>query len=384
MSKSPQVRLGELLSEAADAVNVEAGTVYRVGGVYSFGRGLFERQPILGAETKYNQLRRVQAGRFVYSKLKAWEGALAIADQEHEGLHVSSEFPTFNIDRSRIDPLYLQAVIRWEGFVQRIAATTTGIGARRERVSPGQMLRTRIPLPPLDEQRRIGALLTSVGDLLRSVQTLTGASRLRADRLRRVLIDRLCDGAPTRRIVDVLELQREPIAVEYSRVYRQVGIRSFGRGLIRYPALPGNQLSKLRFFRFPVGALIVSNIKAWEGAIALSDAGDEGRIASNRFLPYVPRKNVEIDLRFVCAYLLSDAGLALLGAASPGSADRNRTLAIERFEQLDIPVPPLVDQLQFASAAWRLGELSDAQGTRAKLRAAIVPSILNEVFSGRV
>ena len=37
--------------------------------------------------------------QFVYSKLFAWEGALAVVDSEFDGLFVSQEFPTFTIDR---------------------------------------------------------------------------------------------------------------------------------------------------------------------------------------------------------------------------------------------------------------------------------------------
>lgn len=40
----------------------------------------------------------------------------------------------------------------------------------------------------------------------------------------------------------------------------------------------------------------------------------------------------------------SEPGLSLIRRASPGSAGRNRTLAIDRFEALEIPLPSIREQ----------------------------------------
>src|SRR5262249_29479665 len=95
-------------------------------------------------------------------------------------------------------------------------------------------------------------------------------------------------------------------------------------------------------------------IKGWEGAVALSTEADAGCIASNRFLSYTPIEN-QIDVRWARWYFLSNAGNELLQRASPGSADRNRTLAINRFEALEIPLPPVEKQRLVAQ---RLDELA--------------------------
>ena len=74
------------------------------------------------------------------------------------------------------------------------------------------------------------------------------------------------------------------------------------------------------------GDILISNIKAWEGAIAVAAIGDDGRVGSHRYLTCVPRPSVA-TARFVCFYLLTPEGLHEVGEASPGSADRNRHLA---------------------------------------------------------
>src|SRR6266480_4699024 len=82
----------------------------------------------------------------------------------------------------------------------------------------------------------------------------------------------------------------------------------------------------------------LSNIKASEGALAVAGADDDGRVGSHRYLTCVPIKGVG-TARFVCSYLLSPEGLYEGSEASPGSADRNRTLNWKQFMKIEIPVP---------------------------------------------
>lgn len=153
--------------------------------------------------------------------------------------------------------------------------------------------------------------------------------------------------APKVRVGDVLQLERLPIEPQPAEEYVSIGVRSFGKGIFHYERMVGSQLGKLRFFKVQPGRLVISNIKRWEGAVALSSEVDAGCIASNRFLTYLPRDE-RIDINWARWYFLSEPGNELLQRASPGSADRNRTLAIERFENLEIPLPPLEDQRRTA------------------------------------
>ena len=142
---------------------------------------------------------------------------------------------------------------------------------------------------------------------------------------------------------EVLRLERVPVEPDPMAEYVSIGIRSFGKGIFHYEPKLGAQLGSLRFFEVQPDRLIVSNIKGWEGAIAVSSAADTGHLASNRFLSYIPIED-RIDVRWARWYFLSESGIELIQRASPGSADRNRTLAIERFEALEIPLPPIEEQ----------------------------------------
>ncbi|MDQ6613197.1 MAG: hypothetical protein M3083_00125 [Actinomycetota bacterium] len=184
----------------------------------------------------------------------------------------------------------------------------------------------------------------------------------------------------------VLRLERRPMQIDPTQEYVSIGIRSFGKGVFHYEPTMGGRLSKLRFFEVEPDRLVVSNIKAWEGAIAVSGGDDAGCIASNRFLTYVPADN-RIEVRWARWFFLSEGGNELLQHASPGSADRNRTLAIDRFEGLQITLPPIDEQRRVAvrldhveHSATLTGAGLNRQGAGALLRR--LPLLVGGVAAG--
>ncbi|MBG0816011.1 N-6 DNA methylase [Planomonospora sp. ID82291] len=189
------------------------------------------------------------------------------------------------------------------------------------------------------------------------------------------------DGTSRVRISEVLKADRRPIDIDPEKNYRALGLRSFGKGTIRYPPAPGAELSKLRYFTFPQDALVLSNIKAWEGAVGVTAAKDVECVASNRFLFYVPIDS-RVNIGFVRYYFLTRAGLAAIGSCSPGMADRNRTLGVKAFEQLFIPLPErdvqdhVVKILDEVTGGLEKTIIADEQAT------ALRVSLLDALFAG--
>lgn len=159
MSRYPEKALNEILELELETEPVAPEKVYTTAGIYSYGKGLFKRASILGAETKYKKFTRLREGQFVYSKLFGWEGALATVEKEFDGLYVSHEFPTFAIDGTVADLAYIRHLARWEGLHAKLRDQGTGMGSRRQRVNIDRLLRTTVPLPDLEEQRRIATRL---------------------------------------------------------------------------------------------------------------------------------------------------------------------------------------------------------------------------------
>lgn len=162
MNEFRRVALGEVVHHDVAAVTVTGAGAYPIVGVLNRGRGLLQREPITAAGTKYAKLNIVREGQLVYSKLKAFEGAVTVATGLHDGLaYASPEFPTFTCGPA-ILPSYMRLVTCLPSFWDDLARLSTGIGGRRERVAPRDLLTVELPLPPISVQQRITDLTSAV------------------------------------------------------------------------------------------------------------------------------------------------------------------------------------------------------------------------------
>ena len=374
------IRLGDVVRLARDETAVLPDGDYKTAGIFNRGRGLFERPPITGVETKYTKLFRLHEGQLVYSKLFGWEGSVAVVSGGFDGRFVSAEFPTFDVDDSQIDRSYLGQVIRWDGFVEQLAGATTGIGQRRQRVNIEQFENIVIPLPDLCEQRRVATHLESLDGLADMVAQHTKIAQALPVSARNEIFIAGRRNSPSGVLRDILTLERRAVVVEPGQTYREIGVRSFGRGLFEKEPTSAADLGSKRVFYIHPGDLVVSNIFAWEGAVAVADVRHEGTIGSHRFMTWVPKRS-GVDVDYLRHYFASDPGLERLRIASPGSAGRNRTLSIKNFENIVIPLPALEEQRRITTHLDALDGLADLVAERAKVAQALPVSARTEIFS---
>lgn len=160
-----RVRLGEVITQVADEHVVDTAGTYPNVGIYSYARGLFAKPPIGGLATSAVKLNRVHTGQFIYSRLFAFEGAYAKVEAEFDGCFVSNEYPTFECDRSKATPEFVAAYFRAPAVWSKVAAGSKGLGHRRQRVQPGQLLSHELYLPPLAWQERIAGVMAKVHSL---------------------------------------------------------------------------------------------------------------------------------------------------------------------------------------------------------------------------
>jgi type I restriction enzyme S subunit len=378
----PERALGDVLCLDIAGETVQPDHDYPIAGVYGFGRGLFQRGPIRSDETSYPKLNRLTAGRLVMSRLKAFEGAIAVIPAEFDGWYLSPEFPTFAIDPTKADERYIANLCAWPELWTRLGAQSKGVGARKVRVSAERLLTIKVPLPDLDEQRRIAARLDSMLDKYSQVFELRAH---RAD-LKAALKESLISTAMGRAngsvpVKQFMALERRQVFPQAGKDYREIGIKSFGRGIFHKDPVSADEIGAKRVFAIAPGDLVFSNVFAWEGAVGLASEAESGMIGSHRFMTYVIDDSVG-DAAYLKHYFTSSHGLDVIRRASPGSAGRNKTLGIKSFEEQLIPGPDIETQR-------RIGRALDNAETNLmvddlKVLNALKLSLLNAAFSGRL
>jgi type I restriction enzyme S subunit len=166
------MQLSECIRLVDDSQRVSPDQRYPNLGIYSYGRGLFPKPPIDGAVTSALSLRRVTAGQFIYSRLFAFEGAYGMVTEEYDGFFVSGEYPTFECDPSVIRTEFLVAYFKAPSVWEEVSIGSKGLGHRRQRVQPAQLLHHNIWVPPLAWQDRL-AKVQAEADQLKRVQAET-------------------------------------------------------------------------------------------------------------------------------------------------------------------------------------------------------------------
>ncbi len=373
-------QLSTVCTEVDRSENVQPEATYRLLGMRSQIGGPFLRETKFGSELSATKLNKVRTGDFIYSRLFAWQGSFGVIPPELDGCYVSNEFPLFAIDETRLCSRFLTY---WFGLrptqlevEQHCYGSTPGTRNRFKEVFFKQLM---VPVPPLEAQIRVVAKLDQVAKLIEDRKKTIVAVDSDLDALLANAFAQIVEGASYLPMEEVAPLVRRPVDVQPDEVYPELGVRSFGRGIFHKPTLKGSELTWQKLFLVREGDLVFSNIKAWEGAFAVAERGDDGRVGSHRYLTCVPAPGLA-TAPFVCYYLQTREGIEKVQAASPGSADRNRTLGQKRLAAITVPTPSIERQRWFDDIQSKVRELGTIRAETANDIDALLPSMLHEIF----
>jgi type I restriction enzyme, S subunit len=395
-TRYPLVALGEAIRLDIDEVPVDPYASYNVAGIYSFGRGIFAREPIVGVETKYKTLNKLHAGSLVLSRLKAFEGAVAVVPDEFEGWYLSQEFPTFTCLLEMVDPEYLSYMCQWPSFWELLASESKGVGARRERVHPEHLLRIEVPLPGIDEQRRVArALRASLNDVHAAMLLAEQSERL-ALALDDAVEDHYFSSVAASDPISIDEvaevrsgIQRTPARTAYSNPVRYLTVAHVQRNAINY--------DDLRYFE-----VLPEELERWrlepEDVLIIEGNGSSTQIGRTAIFEGAPEpvvhQNHVIRLRcdksrvlpeYLNAYLNSGVGRQQLQELSRTTSGLH-TLSAGRIRRVRIPLPSLQEQRHITdeldnASLWRATFRRSSSNRAARLN-AFAKALLNQAFAG--
>ena len=374
----PMVELGEVVSQRKVFITIEPDVTYSRCRVQTSARGVVLRDRLQGSEVKTKRQQVCRAGDFLVAEIDAKMGGYGLVPDELEGAIVSSHYFLYTVDGTSLDKGFLNWYCRTKEFLQQVNARgSTNYASIRSR----DVLNYRIPLPPLDEQRRIVARLDRVARLVEERRRVLAAADRDVDVLLRKAFDKATEGADHLPMEQVAPLVRRPVDVQPDESYPELGVRSFGRGTFHKPALDGTAVGTKKLYRIATRDLVFNIVFAWEGAVAIARDEDEDRVGSHRFLTCVPDPGGP-SVEFLLYYFLSREGLRRLGEASPGGAGRNRTLGLKKLAAITVPVPSPEKQRWFDRLLAKVRALRKAHAETSGELDALIPAMLHEVFGG--
>lgn len=186
-----------------------------------------------------------------------------------------------------------------------------------------------------------------------------------------------------KKVESIFEKVKNPVNVEKEKYYRQIGIRSHGKGLFYKDYVTGLELGNKRVFWVESDVFIVNIVFAWERAVAKTTKKEVGMIASHRFPMYKPKKNI-LDLDFITYMFTTQKGQSLLELASPGGAGRNKTLGQKEFDNLMVNLPSLEEQERIANFLTKVDKIIEKQDEKVKNLEKYKKGMMQKIFSQEI
>jgi type I restriction enzyme S subunit len=383
MSKRwPTTKLGEVLRLDLDRVPIDASTSYPMVGVLSFGRGLFGREPIENGKTSYRVFNRLKAEHVVMSQLFGWEGALALSEKTFAGRFLSPQFPTFLCDTAKLDRAFLGWLMRRPAFWEDLGSRASGMGDRRRTLTPDALFKCEIPLPPLVEQRRVVTRIEELAVQIHEARTLRHQAAEETEAL--VISNHLqLAGNHTRRLGEFLRLDENAVPIQPDGSYPQVGVKSFGAGLFAKAPVSGTETTYRIFNRLYDSALVLSQVKGWEGALAVCPRNLDGWFVSPEYRTFRCIEGQSLP-GYLESIVRTEWFWSKLSQATRGVGARRERTRPEQFLNVEIPMPDFDSQKTGQRLFEEVNALKRLQAETAAELDALLPAILDKAFKGEL
>jgi type I restriction enzyme S subunit len=313
------------------------------------------------------------------SRIDARNGALGIVPQSLDGALVTNDFPLFNLNSDLILSGYLDLHCKTPQFVNLCSKASEGT-TNRVRLKEAEFLRSEIDLPSLENQKKIVSQLDTIKGKLQAASALQEGIDKDVEKLLAERFQATLNGAAWRSMREVAPLVKRQVDLEPNRLYKELGARSFGKGLFIKPDFDSATATWEKPVWIKAGDLVFSNIKAWEGAIGVALPEHDGYIASHRYLTAVAKPEF-ILADYLLHFLLTEQGLLAVNEASPGTADRNRTTKKSVLEMIQVPVPPIAVQRHFIALKNKLVQAAIERTKQKTLTEALIPSMLSKLLT---
>lgn len=373
----PRVPLGNIVSHRKEFIQICETEQYKRCRVQLGARGIVLRDQIMGCDIKTKKQQVCHSGELLVAEIDAKVGGFGIVPESLEGAIVSSHYFLYAINNGRINKSFLAYYIKTPAFQEQINAQgSTNYSAIRSH----QVLEYEIPLPDRKEQDRIVAKLDALSARIDEAHDLLMESQVEALSLITSLHHSLAEDRVVK-ISNLLCLEEDRVPVTAVGEYPQVGIKSFGGGLFAKKPVIGLNTTYKYFNRLSSGMVVLSQVKGWEGAVAVCPDDLEGRFASPEYRTFRCLKGTALP-EYLASLVKTEWFHSLLATATRGQGARRERTRPEMFLDIELPMPGIDKQARAVEVFRRLWDVTPNNEIMITQLDAMLPSILDKAFKG--
>jgi type I restriction enzyme S subunit len=395
MSKAwPRVKFGDIMRRNSRPYTLAPEEDANLVGMRLYGEGPFHRElkPAMQIAKKSHFV--IKAGDVIYNKLFTWKGTFGIVPQLLDGMFVSDKFPTYELDRSRVDEDFLRLYFRCPPLWEEARTMSTGSAALSKlTLNPPKFLLLTMPLPPLTEQRRVVARIEELAAQIHQAHTLRHQSTDESEALQLHVARDLFPEPTDCTISDWIKFQTgyafksEWFSVSGVRLARNANV---GHGRLDWSEtvrLPESRRAEFPRFELQEGDILIALDRP-----IISTGVKVARIRKDDLpcllLQRVARTQFQ-DNSVLPEYFFRWLGSShFTNAIDPGRSNGVPHISHKDIEKIPFAAPPLPEQRRIVAALDALQAEVDAlkrlQAETAAELDALLPSILDKAFKGKL
>jgi type I restriction enzyme S subunit len=397
LSQSPQVPLGEVLRHRKEFIQIDDLARYKRPRAQLHAQGVVLRDEIEGAAIKTKSQQVCHAKELLVAEIDAKVGGYGLVPDELEGAIVSSHYFLFTVDVDRLDPRFLGWYVKTPTFGEQIEAQgSTNYAAIR----PQHVLGYTMPLPPIEEQRRVVRRIERLASISSKVLNLVDQVDLQTEALARSVSRHLigADVGPgwlaLGDVIQDLENGWSPACHDYPAAEGEWGVIklgavSFGRfNSSENKALPRELAPKLQY-EIKAGDLLVSRANTLElvGASALVRETPPKLMLCDKVFRVILRSEGVVAAEYLDYVLKSPSVRKQIEANATGTSPTMKNIAKSKLMSIRVPVCSHSRQRRIVRAAEaiadRLREVREARYCARHDAEALVPSAMSGALSSR-
>ncbi len=372
----PKVKLGELIREEREQVGALDGDGLPVLGVTNV-EGV--TQTGVAASDDKSKYLRLRPRRFVYNPYRINVGSIGLSSETQNGI-CSPAYVVF-VPTERIDANFLRFFLKSARGNQLINFHGNR-GTVRSALRFNDLCQIEIPLPPLAEQRRMVARIEELAAQIHEARILRQQAAEEAEAFVTSVHSSLA-GKRMKKLGEILRLDEDAAPIEATGSYPQVGVKSFGGGLFPKGAVEGTATTYRAFNRLYEGALLLSQVKGWEGAVAVCPPELAGRFVSPEYRTFrcVP---TESRPRYLAPLVCTDWFWSKLVGATRGVGARRERTRPEQFLNIELPMPDVEKQKRGEAMFAEVDALKRLQAETSAELDALLPALIDRAFKGEL
>lgn len=153
--------IGDCLRRVEHPVEVDSDALYTQIGIRSHGKGFFYKEPVTGESLGNKAVYWIEPDCFILNIVFAWEQAIGKTTQAEVGMIGSHRFPMYKPVNHLIDIDYLVYYLLTKRGTDILEAASPGGAGRNRTLGQDRFMKSKIVLPPLDEQKKIAEILST-------------------------------------------------------------------------------------------------------------------------------------------------------------------------------------------------------------------------------